>query len=198
MDNLLIVFLKNPILGRVKTRLAKDIGNENALQVYLRLLDINLQCISKFNGKVHLYFDSFLPENNSYPEHFKLMIQEGNDLGERMSNAFQNSFEKGFKKCIIIGSDCPAIEPKHLEKSLTNLDTTDVVFGPAIDGGYYLLGMNKYYPELFKNVEWSSEKVLDQSISICINKNLKHHLLEPLRDIDTKDDLDFYFEKFFN
>lgn len=198
MDNLLIVFLKNPILGRVKTRLAKDIGNESALQVYLKLLDINLQCILNFKGEVHLYFDSFLPEEKTYPKHLKLFIQKGNDLGERMSNAFQNSFEKGFKKCIIIGSDCPAIEPKHLEKSLTNFDTTDVVFGPAIDGGYYLLGMNKYYPELFKNVEWSSEKVLDQSISICINKNLKHQLLEPLRDIDTKDDLDFYFEKFFN
>lgn len=198
MDNLLIVFLKNPILGKVKTRLAKDIGNESALQVYLKLLDINLQCILNFKGEVHLYFDSFLPEGKTYPKHLKLFIQKGNDLGERMSNAFQNSFEKGFKKCIIIGSDCPAIEPKHLEKSLINLDTTDVVFGPAIDGGYYLLGMNKYYPELFKNVEWSSEKVLDQSISICINKNLKHHLLEPLRDIDTKDDLDFYFEKFFN
>lgn len=194
MKNLLIVFLKNPELGKVKTRLAKDIGNENALLVYQNLLEINRQCILEFKGDIHLYFDSFIPEHHSYSEKYKLFVQSGKDLGERMSNAFKHSFDQGFEKCLIIGTDCPAIKPHHFEEALLELNHKHVVFGPAIDGGYYLLGMKKYYPQLFKNIEWSSEKVLSESLIICNNEKLNHFLLEPLRDIDTKDDLNYYSE----
>lgn len=190
MKNAIILFVRHPEKGKVKTRLAKEIGDDAALQVYQNLLQhthsvtCNLAC-----DKFVFYTDEIIEkdswENGSY---FK-RAQRGNDLGERMLNAFSELFSLNYKKVIIIGSDCPGLSSALIQLAFKALDTSNAVLGPAADGGYYLLGLTQLVEELFKNKTWSTDTVLKETIGDLINKKLSYSMLQVLQDIDTKEDL---------
>lgn len=189
-EKLLMVFIKNPELGKVKTRLAKEIGEEKALSVYFQLLfHTNFISILSTGDKAVFYSDE-IDEGDMWLEKvFQKYVQEGKDLGERMLNAFRRVFARGYKKVVLIGSDCIELNEFIINEAFDALDKNDVVFGPAKDGGYYLVGMNQLVPELFQNKQWSTSDVLLDSILDIKKLGLKHQLLKTLSDIDTLEDL---------
>lgn len=191
--NLLIVFVKNIILGKVKTRLAKTIGDVGAFQIYRELVAITERESKKVNADKHIYFsDVIIP---SKWEQYEKFVQEGEDLGERMKNAFIDGFEKGYKNIIVIGSDLPNISKDTIERGFEALDANELVFGPADDGGYYLLGMSEMNTSVFDNKPWSQSALLDVTLQELSEQQKSVSLLETLNDIDTFEDLiasDFY------
>ncbi len=183
---LLIVFVKNPVLGKVKTRLANVIGNKKALAVYNKLLNITFNAISKLKIEKRIYFSSKIDKKWQKKSNF---VQKGANLGEKMQNAFEQGFNDGFEKIILIGSDLPDISVKIIEQGFDALNKTEVVFGVAEDGGYYLVGMTKKHYCIFKNKPWSTTHLLKKTLSELKEKDISVSLLETLNDIDTITDL---------
>jgi|AntRauTorcE11898_2_1112593.scaffolds.fasta_scaffold12802_3 rSAM/selenodomain-associated transferase 1 len=192
MDNALIIFVKNPQPGKVKTRLAKTVGDERALEVYNELMEITAREVSKVsNADCFVFYSNFLPEDDNIwkDEYVIKEIQEGEGLGERMNNAFSHLFEQGYKRVAIIGSDLPELTQELIEQAFSELEEVDVVLGPAKDGGYYLLAMKKLFPQLFEDKSWSTDAVFDDTIDDLISMNKIWHELPILNDIDTEEDL---------
>lgn len=188
-----MIFIKNPRLGKVKTRLASSIGDEKALHIYQILLDHTHKISRRVNCDKAVFYSEYVNNQDEWKtDNFQQYLQNGDDLGSRMSNAFIEGFNKGYKKIVIIGSDCLELDEKHLTDALALLTTNDVVLGPARDGGYYLLGMRRFFPELFQNKKWSSENVLLDTLLDLSNLNLSFKLLPTLNDIDTISDLKNY------
>jgi rSAM/selenodomain-associated transferase 1 len=196
-NSALIIFQKNAVLGKVKSRLAATIGEKRALEVYKDLLmHTHTQIMQLENVDRLIYYSDFVEK--SPLEMFALEsaeIQRGNDLGERMSDAFQKTFKQGYQKVVIIGTDCPEITTGDLEIAFNSLDDNLVCIGPALDGGYYLIGMSVFIPEVFQNMPWSTDKVLERTIEKLNLLEVGFELLKPLRDIDTEDDLLALFPK---
>jgi uncharacterized protein len=187
---LLLIFIKNPEPGKVKTRLAKTVGKNKAYQVYLDLLSHSITVAKKVDSVRQVWYSSFIDRDDEIAENtFQKFIQKGSDLGERMEYAFAQGFKNGYEKIVIIGSDCPGITASIIEDAYKMLDDCDVVLGPSEDGGYYLLGMRQFNPELFSNIEWSTERVLQQTGFAIQKKGLAWHQLPVLNDIDTEEDL---------
>ena len=190
---LLIVFVKNIKLGKVKTRLAKTIGNEAALEVYKELVTITEKVTSNLAFDKVIYFSDEVIASKWKNSEKKL--QFGLDLGERMKNAFADGFHLEYDSIVLIGSDLPEISATIISNGFAKLKKNDVVFGPAQDGGYYLIGMNKLYPCVFEDKPWSRPNLLEVTTSELKQKNTSFLFLETLNDIDTYDDLiasDFY------
>lgn len=187
----LVIFVRNPISGKVKTRLAKDIGDERALAIYLQLLQHTLEITRGLSFRKFIYYADEVSDYDlwSVPGYTKRK-QNGNDLGERMLNSFKELFDQGFTRIIIIGSDCLQLKTETLEKAVTLLESNSAVIGPASDGGYYLLGLTKFYPDLFIDKPWSTDKVLAKTIDDFINQGISYGLLEELNDIDDATDLE--------
>ncbi len=186
----LLIFAKNPEVGKVKTRLAATIGDEAALAIYHQLLLYTASATEYLVVDKFVFYCGHKEEEDLWnSKHFFKEVQNGNDLGERMKNAFTSTFGKGYHKVVIIGSDCPDITGELIESAFAELDSAEVVIGPAEDGGYYLLGMKKLHPELFENMRWSTNNVLPDTISKCEDFKLKYSLLPVLNDIDEGKDL---------
>lgn len=183
----IIVFQKNPQPGKVKTRLAAGLGEEAAYKIYLLLLERTFKELATFDSAVIVYYSDFLPETNSFTGRLE-RIQRGQDLGERMKNAFEETFSMGYEKVVIIGTDCPELTSSHLIKAFQKLDKSELVIGPAADGGYYLLGMKTYCANLFHQIEWSTSKVLNQTLQKASDCGLSVSFLPILHDIDKKED----------
>lgn len=191
--NLIIVFTRNPELGKVKTRLAKTIGNNDALNIYKFLLEHTQNTIRNIDCDKAIYYSVKVRFKDIWDETiYHKFQQQGKDLGYRMLNAFQESFNNHYDKVVIIGSDLFDLKSKHIIQAFNQLDNNDVVLGPAEDGGYYLLGMKKLHPRVFKNKHWGTETVFAQTMQDL--QNLDVHLLEELNDIDTFKDLKNYNE----
>ena len=189
--NKLIVFVKNPILGKVKTRLAADVGEDSALETYKMLLQHTCKVASNSGVSVSIYYADFINDNDLWNSFDKeLQVQE--DLGSRMSNAMKNEFDKNFNKVVIIGSDCLEICSSLIQEAFQALEDNDMVLGPAQDGGYYLIGSKKLIPEVFQNKKWSTESIFIDTIEDINKLELKHFCLKTLCDIDTKADLEKY------
>ncbi|MCT4629857.1 TIGR04282 family arsenosugar biosynthesis glycosyltransferase [Winogradskyella sp.] len=186
-DALVIVFVKNIKLGTVKTRLAKTIGNYGAFEVYSELVKITEKATSNLNVDKHIYFSTKIEDVLWQDDH--KTVQNGKDLGERMLNAFKNGFEAGYKRIVLIGSDLPDINETHIKKGIETLENNEVAFGPAEDGGYYLIGLKKLIPEIFLNKPWSQPNLLNETLQELQRLNTTVSTLEPLNDIDTYDDL---------
>jgi len=186
--NLIIIFTRNPELGKVKTRLAKTIGNEAALNIYRFLLNHTEKTIRNIDCDKAIYYSSEINHNDIWDEAiYQKHLQQGNDLGKKMQNAFESAFSKDYNKVVIVGSDLFDLQPKHIEDTFSKLNTHDVVIGPAKDGGYYLLGMKTLNSQVFKKKEWGTSTVIQNTL-----QDLKHidvHLLEELNDIDIYDDI---------
>ena len=190
MNSVLIIFIKNPILGKVKTRLARSIGDEKALMIYRELLNKTMDIASKTECNREVWYSGYINENDQVdPRLFEKKLQEGSNLGERMSNSFSQAFENGSDKAVIIGSDCPDVTDELIAKAFQILDKADLVIGPSLDGGYYLLGMKKYHPELFLGIEWSEISVYETTVRKAKSIGLKISVLPALNDIDTIEDL---------
>lgn len=191
--NVLIVFVKNIKLGKVKTRLAKTIGNKAAFEIYKALVKITEKATKDIPVATHIYFSDTIV-HTKWQDKFKT-VQKGNDLGERMKNAFEDGFKKGYKNIILIGSDLPEISSKTILQGFTSLSRTDTVFGKAADGGYYLIGLSKMNAPIFENKPWSTTQLLDVTLQELQNNHQTVSLLPTLNDIDTFEDLiasDFY------
>lgn len=190
-DIALILFVRHPEPGKVKTRLAKVIGDEKALDVYNLLLNHTRQITIPANCLKFVYYTDKVIEHDFWtlPGYDKRQ-QSGIDLGDRMSNAFKELFEQGFKKVIIIGSDCYQLQTEIINQAITALTGVDVIIGPTFDGGYYLLGMSRFIPELFVDKKWSTDQVATQTIETISKLNLSYNLLEKLYDVDEASDLE--------
>lgn len=189
MQKHLIVFVKNPVLGTVKTRLANSIGDEKALEVYQDLVEkCRNECL-EVNAERHLFYSKQIAKDSWDEIAFSKHLQSDGDLGDKITDAFRKTFkEQG--KVIIIGSDCYDLDAAVIEEAFQKLDFSDVVIGPANDGGYYLLGTKFFHPELFQNITWSTELVLKETIQQANSKNLSVNLLKELIDLDTLEDLE--------
>lgn len=180
MDYKLIVFARPPLLGKVKTRLAATLGSKKALNIYNQLLDLTLK-IAKNSKFTFTVYWSEKQDNVS-------ICQRGNDLGERMYNAFKSESKSTSSLCLI-GTDTPHISTAIIEQAFKELKNSDIVFGPSKDGGYYLIGCKGIPPKsLFLNKTWSHNQVLSNALHVCRKLDLKVVLLDSLLDIDTEDD----------
>jgi hypothetical protein len=186
-----LIFQKNAILGKVKTRLAAGVGEEQAFNIYIQLLAKTYLVLRDISVSITTYFSEFIPEKPTYPAGNR-MVQVGQDLGERMKNAFAENFELGIEKVVLIGTDCPSLEGKHIIQAFEALDQSDLVLGPAKDGGYYLIGMKRRADFLFEGITWSSELVLSQTLALAAEQGLQTSLLPVLEDIDTLEDWERY------
>ena len=185
--NALIIFARKPEKGKVKTRLAAGIGAQNALKIYILLLQ-HTKGISE-----HLACDKFVfvtaHNNDDFWSGFNIELQQEGDLGERMRQAFALLFRQKYERIIIIGSDCPGLTSLHIEEAFTCLEQNDIVLGPTLDGGYYLLGMNKMHEDLFINKSWSTPQVFPQTMAVITSDNLSYKLLGELTDVDEPGDV---------
>lgn len=187
-NNLLLIFTRNPELGKVKTRLAKTIGNKKALAIYTFLLGRTKDIASRVKADKAVFYSVKVRENDIWETiNFQKHQQIGEDLGARMQHAFDTGFTLGYKKIIIIGSDLYDLDAKTIDLAFSALTKNDVVIGPAKDGGYYLLGMKKVQPNIFKNKAWGTDEVLKKTLADVSNK--KVHLLHELNDIDEWEDI---------
>ncbi len=189
--NQLIIMAKNPVLGKVKTRLAHNVGPQKALEIYNQLLAYTQQvCIELKEVNCSVFYSDFVDLNDQWNnDNFEKQLQIEGNLGQKMETAADWAFNKGAKNVVIIGTDCPKITKKHIEEAFAQLKHNAFVIGPAFDGGYYLIGMRVFRYEIFKNIIWSGNLVLSDTLK-AINKMVKTvYLLEPLPDIDTQADL---------
>ena len=186
----LIVFVKAPRTGCVKTRLARTIGDEAACAAYRRLVEMVLESVSDFRG-VELRFapDDAEAEIRSWlcPGWEARPQREGN-LGERLQSAFADAFAAGATRVVIIGSDCPEVTGADVHEAWDQLRSADVVIGPAVDGGYWLIGLRQERPEIFSGITWSSENVLAETLQRARAAGLRIQLLRILADVDTEKD----------
>lgn len=188
--NRLIIFVKNIRLGKVKTRFAATAGDEAALKLYKKLVGLTASQARKTAAECLVSYSEEVEANDIFNiSHFEKDTQTGGDLGERMGNAFRKSFQQGYNKVVLIGSDCPGITYNLMNRSFDILDDYDCVLGPSVDGGYYLIGMKRLIPELFENVPWSTGLVLKRTLKTLNRLNYTCELMEELNDIDTAEDL---------
>ena len=188
MDKLVVVMAKLPILGKVKTRLAKSIGDKAAFWIYNKLLDKTLESVDSSHWKTAIFFDSEPKNSNPYQKTTKyILIQKGSTLGERLKNAVFWGFDQGYKQVIVIGSDLWNIDQETLKVAFKSLKNSDFVIGPTFDGGYYLIGMHFHLSSLFENVSWSTHRVFEQTMNNLIGYKIE--ILEKKNDIDCSSDL---------
>jgi len=187
IKELVIVFVKNIKLGKVKTRLAQTIGNQAASEVYNELVHVTEKATSNLKADIRVYFSDAVVDTLWQGQ--TKTVQNGTDLGERMQNAFLDGLNDDYKNIVLIGSDLPDISNEHINAGLKALNNTDVVFGPAKDGGYYLIGMSRLHHMIFDDKPWSQSNLLAVTLDDLKKNNLSYTLLEPLNDIDTYQDL---------
>jgi len=196
--NSIIIFLRYPKTGQVKTRLAKTTSSEFALRFYKSCAENIVKNVKRIPGINRFAFYSNEAEKEKIVDWLgsKLFFlpQQGNDLGNRMKNAFEKVFSTGAQKVIIIGTDIPDLSENIIKNAFNILDKNDVVIGPSKDGGYYLLGLKKMYTELFEGIEYSTRMVFTETLSVVKKLKLSYQLLPELQDIDTEEDLIHWFE----
>jgi hypothetical protein len=186
--DLLLIFTRNPEIGKCKTRLAATVGDKVALNIYKFLLDHTKNITKGLKITKWVCYSDSVAENDIWNNAlYEKKEQSGKDLGERMATAFKDGFKAGHKKIIIIGSDMYDLNENDLLEAFTSLDHHDYVIGPAIDGGYYLLGMKIFNPALFSNKIWGTDTVLETTLEDLKSEN--YHLLATKNDIDYFEDI---------
>ena len=189
MKDAVIIFVRNPELGKVKTRLAATVGDEEALNIYALLLNHTMQEAGKVAADKFVYYHQQITIDDIWNvNEFYKKLQTGESLGDKMKAAFDEIFKLGYNKIMIIGSDCLQLNSTIINAGFGLLDEHDTVIGPAKDGGYYLLGMKKNYGFLFDNKTWSTESVFDESMKDMQQHHLSTGLLPLLTDVDTEAD----------
>ena len=186
--NALIVFIKNPELGKVKTRLAKTVGVEKALAIYIALMEHTRKIAEALPVARHLFYSQEINEKDNWSRtKFRKDLQIEGNLGDKIAMAFHTVFKEN-EKVVIIGSDCASLTPEIVQTAFDKLDEHPFVIGPAMDGGYYLLGMNQFTPEVFRDIAWSTETVFPTTVERIESLSKTYHLLPTLSDIDYEED----------
>lgn len=187
----LVIMAKNPDKGKVKTRLAADVGEEKALQVYKALLTHTSDITSSLAEATRfVFYGERIDRGDMFDNNvFRKYVQCNGDLGTRMDYAFSIPFKNEFKKVVIIGADCAELTTAHLSEAFEQLDSHDFVIGPAKDGGYYLLGMKRWNRWILESKPWSTKKLLAVTLKDMRDHNATCFMLPELPDIDTLDDL---------
>lgn len=184
----LLIFTRNPELGKVKTRLAKTIGDKNALAVYKDLLLHTKNVTQAIDCDKFVFYDTEIINDDIWSEEFYIKkLQANGDLGDRMQQAFDSLFEMGYQHCVIVGSDLFDLRAAQIEMAFKKLENNDAVLGPAEDGGYYLFGLNQSNKDVFHNKKWGTESVFEATVKDLEDKKVA--LLAILNDIDTFEDL---------
>ena len=186
--DLLLIFTRNPELGKCKTRLAKTVGDETALDIYSFLLGHTVSVTQNLNAAKQVWYSEEIWEDDIWDDAFyDKRLQKGKDLGIRMANAFQEGFASGYERILIIGSDMFDLDQKDLENAFAQLKENDFVIGPAEDGGYYLLGMKSFEANLFQDKSWGQASVLKDTLADL--KGEKLAILEERNDVDVYEDI---------
>lgn len=184
----MLIFTRNPELGKCKTRLASTIGDKPALEIYKFLLEHTAKITEALDVTKEVHYSEEIWENDVWNNAiYSKKVQMGIDLGERMLNAFKNGFKAGFEKIIIIGSDMFDLSQSDLDVAYSQLEKNDYVVGPAEDGGYYLLGMKVLNEKLFRDKAWGTGNVLKDTLKDL--KEEKLALLEVRNDVDYFEDI---------
>jgi hypothetical protein len=188
--NCVLSFVKYPFPGRVKTRLARQLGANAAADLYRNFVTDILATLKSMDVNIKIAFAPFDSKNKFQQwlgKKYSYIPQIGRDLGQRMKNAFLQTFSGGFNSVIVIGSDSPDLPAEYLELAFYALDTNDVVIGPSSDGGYYLIGFTRetFLPEAFERISWSSDNVFVQTINILKQHRQSLFLLPQWYDVDT-------------
>jgi uncharacterized protein len=189
----LIVFLKSPEAGAVKTRFVPLLGRERAAELYRILAEAEVRATAPLAGEYErLLFFAPVEAQARIAEWFPgetLVPQASGDLGARMSAAFEESFSRGAERVAIVGSDVPWVTRELVVGAFEALGSHDAAIGPADDGGYYLLALRRPRPALFEGIAWSTAHVLDATLEKTTELGLSVHRLPALPDIDTPEDL---------
>lgn len=184
----LLIFIKNPLAGKVKTRLAESLGKQKALRIYQQLLRRTHDTTAVLPCTKYLYYSSFIDEQDQWSGAvFQKMLQKGEDLGLRMHRALQAALQT-HPKAVLIGSDIPELSRLHIEEAFQALETADYVLGPARDGGYYLVGMKDADSTIFEEIPWSTSQVLQLTLRQIVAEGKSYHLLPVLSDVDYPED----------
>lgn len=195
MKKAIIIFIKNPEPGNVKTRLAKDISSYKAAMLYRCFVEDIISSLCNIDADILIFHNT--DDQDTFVEwlgaKYSFFYQKGEDLGEKMKNAFLKTFEIGYTETIIIGSDTPEISMEIIAEGFNMFTGFDAVIGPARDGGYYLLGFKKssFLNDVFENIHWSSSTVFKETISILETKKIPVFTLVELNDIDNIDDIEY-------
>ena len=189
MNGCIVVFGREPVAGRVKTRLAAGVGEEAAARIYAVLLDHVLETAADAGARVVLSLAEAPSPVWAARLGVPFEIQRSGDLGERMADAFARRFAEGEDRVVVIGSDCPSITPRHLRRAFSELDTADAVLGPAADGGYFLVAQRPPGVDLFTGVPWSDPETLEATRDRLTGLRAAWTELEELSDIDDETDL---------
>lgn len=188
MKHCLVIFAKEPEKGKVKTRLKDYLSKIQCLNLYKAFLKDTIDLTKKIQCEIRIIAYDSDNKNPRYLKriapHFRFYKQKGKNLGERMHNTFKFAKENKTSKTVIIGSDSPNLPAGFIKKTFRGLDKYDVVLGPSLDGGYYLIGLKRPCFGLFKNIKWSSNKVLDNTIRNCRRLKKKMTLLDIWYDVD--------------
>ncbi len=196
-----IVFLKVPQKSRVKTRLSKFLDPEIVVDIYKNFVADILGMLNRSPYRITVGY---------YPPHaqseavawlgpgYTLMPQKGNNLGKRMANAFDKMFSKGYQHALLMGTDFPDLPGSIVDEAFKSLDNNDAVIGPAVDGGYYLIGFKSttFLPQIFDDIPWGTEDVFEMTVKIFQKNKFKLHVLPKWRDIDTYEDLKFFYKTY--
>jgi rSAM/selenodomain-associated transferase 1 len=191
-----VIFFKNPLPGKTKTRLAQKVGDDLALGIYERLVHRLREGIANTPYPLYVFFSEKIEPVYWPSPPFHYRIQEGGDLGERMHLAFEELLDK-YSKVLLIGTDTPVITDILLISAQQMLEEREVVLGPSEDGGYYLIGLKRTQEHLFLEMPWSTDRVLGLTCSRLEQNGISYGLLPVLRDVDTYEDWLFYQELFF-
>jgi rSAM/selenodomain-associated transferase 1 len=187
-----LLFVKAPEKGRVKSRLAETIGEELAAEAYKLFVSDIVGTIREAGYPLRIFFHP--PDSADVVSEWlgkNVVPQEGKDLGERMENAFARSFSQGLEKAVLIGTDVPDLKTSVIGEAFETLGSNEAVIGPASDGGYYLIGFGRtsFRPEIFRGIEWGSDSVFSKTMKIFGEVGSKVHTLPEWGDVDTVEDL---------
>jgi uncharacterized protein len=189
-SNALIIFVRNPVLGKVKTRIAETAGKETALKVYEQLLRHTVDVVKAVDAAKFVFYSGYTEQNDIWDDAlYQKYVQQGESLGEKMQQAFAEMFIAGYKQVCVIGSDCYELTSEVLQNAFTALQKKDAVVGPATDGGYYLLGLTKMILPVFTNKEWSMNTVAPATITDFRNAGCSYEILPVLNDVDRLEDV---------
>ena len=197
---IILLFIKAPIMGQVKSRLAADVGEEIALGLYKNFI---LDMINTLKESGHFFRICYHPPEEEKAvsawlgPYYPYMPQLGNDLGGKMEGAFNRIFSEGFASGVLIGSDVPDMPSTMVQEAFESLKNNDVVIGPAADGGYYLVGFNQdsFLPRVFDGIPWSTHTVYQETMRILQAASLRVHHLPLWRDVDAVGDLRSLFDR---
>jgi hypothetical protein len=197
--DLLLVFLKEPRPGAVKSRLAARIGAEAAAAVYRAIADEGIRRTAPRGDEYERRFLFDPPDSGPCIAEWLpgqiILPQGGGDLGERMARAFADAFASGSRRAAVIGTDVPAVAREDVLDAMESLDDHDVAVGPATDGGYYLLALKRPEPELLRDVRWSTPDVLTTTLDRAARLRLSVRVLRTIGDVDTVEDLAAEWER---